>query len=572
MAEPATSSTNATLSRWLPGVAQLVPYPRGALRGDFVGALSVCVVMIPSVLAYAELAGVRPESGLYAALGSMVVFALFTTTRRVIIGPDTTIALLCASVIVPLAAGDPTRAASLAAALAVMTGLLLVIAGRIGLGNIADLLSTPVLIGYAAGAALILIGTQLPVVLGVALPRDAFFLRVFDAALALPRASGATVTLGIVLIAVIVLLGRFAPRVPAALVACVIAVAASRALDLAAHGVVHLSPIAASIPAPSLPAMALGDLQALAPGALALALLVFAEGILMARTLAAKHHTPLDADRELTALGAGNIAAGLVSGFPVGASTSRSVTADANGVQTQLAQLIAAALLAAFVLLLAPWLGALPRVALSAILIAAGVRLVDAGEWRTLLRLDRRAFGLAIAVAIGVLVLGVLPGVLLGVALSLARILLEVARPRDALLRRLDTDRRFHDLDDDEGGAATPGVLVYRLYAPLLFANARYFADRLRTLAAAADPPLRCIVLDLQAVPQIDVTALAVLRDLHEEFESGGIDVRFARANRPLREQLGRWIGDQGLGKERYFPSASAAVDDFLATQPTPTR
>ena len=572
MAEPAMSSTTAILSRWLPGVAQLVPYPRGALRGDIIGALSVCVVMIPSVLAYAELAGVRPEAGLYAALGSMVVFALFTTTRRVIIGPDTTIALLCASVIVPLAAGDPTRAASLAAALAIMTGLLLVVAGRIKLGNIADLLSTPVLVGYAAGAALILIATQLPVLLGVALPRSEFFLRVYDAALALSKANPATFTLGIVLIAAIVLMARFAPRMPAALAACVIAIVASRALDLASRGVAHLSPIAASIPVPSLPGMPMGDLQALAPGALALALLVFAEGILMARTLAAKHGQPLDADRELTALGAGNIAAGLVSGFPVGASTSRSVTADANGVQTQLAQLIAAALLAAFVLFLTPWLGTLPRVALSAILIAAGVRLVDVGEWRSLLRLDRRAFGLAIAVAVGVLVLGVLPGVLLGVALSLARILLEVARPRDALLRRLATDRRFHDLADDEGGTATPGVLVYRLYAPILFANARYVADRLRALAATADPPLRCIVLDMQAVPQIDVTALAVLRDLHQEFESGGVDVRFARANRPLREQLARWLGDQALGRERFFPSASAAVDDFLATPSNPAR
>ena len=572
MAEPAMSSTTAILSRWLPGVAQLVPYPRGALRGDIIGALSVCVVMIPSVLAYAELAGLRPEAGLYAALGSMVVFALFTTTRRVIIGPDTTIALLCASVIVPLAAGDPTRAASLAAALAIMTGLLLVVAGRIKLGNIADLLSTPVLVGYAAGAAMILIATQLPVLLGVALPRSEFFLRVYDAALALSKANPATFTLGIVLIAAIVLMARFAPRMPAALAACVIAIVASRALDLASRGVAHLSPIAASIPVPSLPGMPMGDLQALAPGALALALLVFAEGILMARTLAAKHGQPLDADRELTALGAGNIAAGLVSGFPVGASTSRSVTADANGVQTQLAQLIAAALLAAFVLFLTPWLGTLPRVALSAILIAAGVRLVDVGEWRSLLRLDRRAFGLAIAVAVGVLVLGVLPGVLLGVALSLARILLEVARPRDALLRRLATDRRFHDLADDEGGTATPGVLVYRLYAPILFANARYVADRLRALAATADPPLRCIVLDMQAVPQIDVTALAVLRDLHQEFESGGADVRFARANRPLREQLARWLGDQALGRERFFPSASAAVDDFLATPSNPAR
>jgi len=298
-------------------------------------------------------------------------------------------------------------------------------------------------------------------------------------------------------------------------------------------------------------------------------LLVFAEGILMARTLAEKRRETVDADRELVALGAANVSAGLVSGFTVGASTSRSLTADATGAQTQLAQWIAAMVLVLFVLFLAPAVALLPRVALSAILIAAGLRLIDIDEWRKLLRLDRRAFGLALGVALAVLVLGVLPGVLIGVALSLARILLEVARPRDAVLRRLATDRRFHDLADDEGGTLTPAVIVYRLYSPILFANARYVGDRLRGLVAAAKPPARCIVLDMQAVSHIDVTAVSVLRDLHAELESKGIDVRFARANRPLREQILRWIGHEELGKEQFFPSASAAVDDFLASHPT---
>jgi SulP family sulfate permease len=311
--------------------------------------------------------------------------------------------------------------------------------------------------------------------------------------------------------------------------------------------------------------VSVSDVSSLAPGAIALALLVFAEGVLLARTLASKRFEAVDPDQELTALGAANVAAGLVSGLPVGASTSRSVTADATGTRTQLTQWIAAAMLAAFVLFLAPALSALPRVALAAILVAAGVRLFDANELRSLYGLDHRAFGLALAVTLGVLLLGVLPGVLLGVVLSLARLLIEVARPRDAVLRRLPTDRRFHDLDDDEGGETTPGVLVYRLYAPLIFANARHVTDRLRGLVAAANPPVRCLVIDLQAVTHVDVTALRALRDLHDELEGGGVDVRFARANRPLREQLTRWMGDHRLGAERFFPSASAAVDDFLA-------
>ena len=569
MADVDASARYPVLARWLPGVAQLLDYPRGALRGDLVSGISVCVVMIPSVLAYAELAGVRPQSGLYAALGAMVLYALFTSTRRIIVGPDTTIALLVGSVVIPLGASDPARTADLAALLALMTGVLLIVAGRVGFGNVADLLSTPVLVGYAAGAALLLVGTQLPVLLGVKVTSDAFFMRVAEVVLASPNANVWTASLGIGLIALILLVNRVSPRAPAALIACILAIVLSRVLDLPSHGVVHLSPMSSTLPMPSLPAITLQDVQALAPGALALALLVFAEGILMARTLAEKRRETVDADRELVALGAANVGAGLVSGFTVGASTSRSLTADATGAQTQLAQWIAAIVLLLFVLFVAPAVALLPRVALAAILIAAGVRLIDVGEWRTLLRLDRRAFVLALGVALAVLVLGVLPGVLIGVAFSLARLLLEVARPRDAILRRLATDRRFHDLADDEGGSLTPAVIVYRLYSPILFANARYVADRLRSLVAAAKPPVRCIVVDMQAVSHIDVTALHVLRDLHAELESSGIDVRFARANRPLREQLVRWIGQEDLGKERFFPSASAAVDDFLASHPT---
>jgi len=573
MPGPAASPNDTGIARWLPGIAQLRDYPSGALRGDVLAGLSVCVVMIPSVLAYAELAGVAPQAGLYAALGAMVAYAVFASSRRLIVGPDTTIALLAGSVIVPLAAGDPARAAELAAVLALLTGALLIVAGRFGLGNVADLLSTPVLVGYANGAALILVGTQLPVLLGIPLPRSAFVYRVHDAILALPHAHTATLILGIALIALILLVAHAAPRAPAALLACVAAIGASWALGLPARGVAHLAPLAATFPAPALPRISLADLQALAPGALALALLVFAEGVLLARALAAKNREAVEPDGELKALGAANLAAGVVGGFPVGASTSRSVTADANGAQTQLAQWIAAALLVAFVLFLAPALDALPRVALSAILIAAGMRLFDAHGLAALYALDRRAFGLAIAVTLGVLLLGVLPGVLLGVALSLAQVLVEVARPRDALLRRLPTDRRFHDLADDEGGSATPGVLVYRLYAPLVFANARHVADRLRAQASDASPPLACVVLDLQAVTRIDVTALATLRELYDEFEGRGIDVRFARANRPLREQMTRWLGDTRLGTERFFPSASAAVDDFVATRkPDPAR
>jgi SulP family sulfate permease len=423
-----------------------------------------------------------------------------------------------------------------------------------------------VLVGYANGAALILIASQLPALLGVRLEHDEFFLRLWEAAHALPRAHAPTLALGAALLALLVALRRYVPRAPAALVACVVAGLAAGTLGLGAAGVAMLKPLPEGLPVPAVPAISFADLRHLVPGALALAFLIFAEGVLLAQVLAAKRDEAIDADGELRALGIANVAAGFLGGFNVGASGSRSFTADAAGARTQVTQWVTVALLVAFMLWLSPVIGWLPRVALAAILIGAGIALVDIVGTRELWRMERRSFAMSVAVTLGVLVVGVLPGVLLGIAIALARALLDLARPRDALLRRQSSDGRFHDLDDDEPGDAPPGILVYRLYAPLVFANARHVAERLRALVASSSPPVRLVVLDLQAVTHVDVTAVEILRELYDELEGKGIDVRIARANRPLREQLNRWLGDHRLGHERFFPAASAAVDDWLAT------
>jgi len=553
------------IARFFPGLAQLADGRDAAPGRDIAAGAAVAIVMIPSVLAYSELLGVAPELGLYSALGAMAGYAVFASSRKCIVGPDTTVALLAASAIAPLAAGDPVRAAALAAALAMMSGALLVIASRFDLGSAADLLSKPVLVGYANGAALILVASQLSSLLGVPIAGEGFFRKLVDAASALPNAHAPTLALGLGLVALLLALRALAPRAPAALVAVIAAVAAAHAFGWAAQGLVMLRPLPSGLPEPALPHVALADVRALVPGAIALAFLIFAEGIVLAQTLAAKRREPVDANAELTALGIANAASGALGGYSVGASGSRSITADAAGGRSQLAQWVAIALLLAFMLWLAPLIGRLPRVALAAILIVAGIGMLDVAATRVLAQLDRRSLWLSLAVSAGVLVLGVLPGVLLGIALSIARVMIETARPRDAFLRRRPNDKHFHDLDEDEAGASPPGVLVYRLYAPLIFANARHVAERLRALVERADPPLRCLVLDMQAVTQVDVTAAEVLVALHDELQGSGIDVRFARANRPLREQLTGWLEGQEIAHERFFPSAHAAVDDFLA-------
>jgi SulP family sulfate permease len=562
-----TPTGSAAWRRWLPGLAQLVPPSPGAWRGDAFAGASVAVVMIPSVLAYAELVGLPAASGLHAAIASMAVYLLLAQSRCVIVGPDTTIALLAAAVIAPLAAGDPVRTAALAALLAIMTGVVLLGASRLGLGQVADALARPVLVGYANGAALVLIVSQLPALLGVPATHDGLAWRLVDAILALPRAHGPTFVLGLVLIATMLACRAWLPRVPAPLVACILAVAAFAALGLRDAGVATLSAVTPGLPSLAIPTASVADIGDLAGGALALGFLTFAEGVVLARMLAGRRGESFDAGAELRALGAANLAAGAAGGFNVGASSSRSVTADVTGGASQGTQLVALVLLVVFTAFLMPTLAWLPHVALAAILIVAGLHLIDAAGVRELWRLDRRAFWIALGVSVGVLVLGVLPGMLIGVALAFLQVLVEVARPRDAVLRRRAGDTHFHDLDDDEPGASPPGVIVYRLYAPLVFANAHYVADRVRALARAADPATRLVVLDLQAVWTIDVTAARVLTELHDDLEGRGVDLRIARANRPLREQVHRMLAGHEVAHERFFPSASAAVDDFLASE-----
>lgn len=562
-----SSPGTAGWRRWFPGAAQFLPSPPGGWRADAFAGVSVAVVMIPSVLAYAELVRLPAATGLYAAIASMAVYLLLAPSRRVIVGPDTTLALLAAAVLAPLAAGDPARTMALAALLAIMTGIVLVGAARLGLGQAADVLARPVLVGYANGAALVLIVSQLPALLGVKLEHAGFGSRIVEAAAKLPDAHLPTLALGVVLIAVLLACRRWWPRVPGPLVACALAIGALVALSLRERGVATLAGVPPGIPVPTLPDVSLADVRDLAGGALALAFLTFAEGIALARTLAERRGETLDTGRELAALGASNIAAGVGGGFNVGASGSRSITADAAGAASQGTQLVALALLVAFVLFLAPLLAWLPRVALAAILVVAALHLLDLRGLRSLWRLERHAFGIAMGVTAGVLVLGVLPGLLIGVALAFLEVLVEVADPRDAVLRRRPGDTHYHDLDDDEPGAATPGAIVYRLYAPLVFANANRVAGRIRALIASADPPVEVVVLDLQAVWHVDVTAADVLTELHDELEGRGIDLRFARANRPLREQLHRMLAGHDARHERFFPSASAAVDDYFGGQ-----
>jgi SulP family sulfate permease len=535
-----------------------------SLRGDALGGISACIVMIPSVVAYADLAGLPPAHGLYAALAGMLGYAAFASSRQVIAGPDAAIALLVASAVGPLAGGDPARTATLCAATALIGGTIMLVAARLRLAMIADFLSKPVLVGYMTGAALILVSTQLEKLFGVQLHEHDFFPLLAELAGKLSETHRLTFALGIGCLVILGVLHGLAPRLPGALVVFALAIAASAAFGLDALGVSVVGDVPSGLPHPVFPAISRADLADLIPGAVGIALLTFPEGILLARAFANKKGDDVQPEHELRALAAANLAAGLFQGFPVGASQSRTTVNDAAGGRTQLASLVAAAALVPFLLLLTPLLRLLPVAALGAIVVFAGAQLVDLDEYARLYRIGRLSFVNALLVTLGVLVIGVVPGIVVGVMLSLILLLGRLARPVDAVLQRVPGTATFHDVGDASATETVPGLIAYRFYAPLVFANADHFMQRIRGLVAACRSRVRCVLVDVQAVTEIDVTAAEMLARLGAELDAEGITLKFARANRPLREQIMRLGLGEHLDESTVFPSVHAAIEAFL--------
>jgi SulP family sulfate permease len=554
------------LLRWVPGLALLRDYRREWLLADLLAGVSVCVVMIPSVIAYAGLMGLPPQHGLYAALVPLLVYPFFGSSRQVIVGPDIAISLLIAGAIAPLAAGDPSRAAVLAASVAVLSGLLLLLGARARIGAIADFLSKPVLVGYMTGAALILVASQLDKLFGVRLEHNDFFPRLAELAGKLHQAHGPTLLFGSGLLAVIVTLRRVAPKIPSALVVVVAAIAASLALRLEGRGVAVVGAFPSGLPSFALPATDWRDIHTLLPAAIGIALLTYTEGILLARAFAAKNGYEVNPNQELTALGLADVFTGLFQGFSVTGSQARTTINDSAGGKTQVASLVAAVVLILFLLFLTPLIARLPVVALAALLIYGGFTLVEFDVMVRIYRFYPSSALLAALTTIGVLAVGVVYGILVGVALSLLALIDRTSNPPDAVLRIVPGDG-FHDLGKESEGQTIPGFIVYRFYAPLLFCNASHFVQRVRQLVAASPAPVRWFLVDAQAITDIDITAAEALRALNKELHQQGIALKFAHANRPLRKVLERIGFTSEIGRESIFHAVHEAAEAFQAEQ-----
>ncbi|MFJ9720932.1 SulP family inorganic anion transporter [Streptomyces sp. NPDC101213] len=547
--------------RLLPGLGALRGYRRAWLRGDVLAGLTVAAYLVPQVMAYAGVAGLPPVAGLWAILPALGLYAVFGSSRLLSVGPESTTALMTATVVGPLAAGDPARYAALAATLALAVGLLCVLAWAARLGFVADLLSRPVLIGYLGGVALIMIVDQLPKLTGVPTAGSAFFPQLWSFVTHLGRVHVATVVGAVVALAALFAVARLFRTVPGPLLVVAAATAAVSLLGLDDRfGIKVIGDVPSGLPAATLPSLA--ELPRLVLPAVGVLLVGYTDFILTARAYTRRDDEgpELDANQEFLALGAANLGAGALHGFPVSSSASRTALAASAGARSQAYSLVAGAAVLSVLLFLSPLLSRTPTVVLGALVVYAAVRMIDLAGFRRLASFRRRELLLALGCLAGVLALDILYGVLVAVGLSVAELLSRVARPHDAVQGLVPGVAGMHDVDDYPQARTIPGLVVYRYDSPLFFANAEDFRHRALAAVDEQPDPVRWFVLNAEANVEVDITALDALDALRRELTHRGIVFALARVKQDLLDDLTAYGLTGTVGRDRVFPTLPTAV------------
>jgi len=555
----------------IPGIQLARSYQRSWLRPDALAAVTVWALLVPQALAYAQLAKVDPVVGLYAAIGAAVGYVLLGGVRSMTVGPEGTIALLTATIVAPMAAGDPTRYLALAGGLALVASVWLFLSGLIGLGFVTRFLSRPLLMGYVAGSAIVMIVSQLDSLVGIKLEaQDDTLAELAETIRRVSETDRTTLLVGLGVIGVTLLVRRIDRRLPAYLIAVLAAIGLSVAADLAGKGVAVVGAIPAGLPPVGLPAVGLADLGALAGPALAMALLIYADSGVTGVVLARRGGYAVDGNQEFMGLGAANLGAALTGGFPVNGSQSRSFTAADVGARSQAMNLGVLLLVILTLLVLTPLFAPLPKAALAGVIIVVGAGLLDPAGFRQLVRVDRRELVLALFTASIVVVVGMLAGVLVTVVLSLFLVALRAAQPRRTLLARVPGTGSFRSLESVADGSAEPGLVVYRFDAPLFFANAQLLADDVLAAVAegVAPAPVRWVVIDAEAIGELDSTGAAMLGDLSGDLNARGITLALARLKAPVREYLLRAGVMEKVGSQHVYLEVDDAVGAFEATVP----
>jgi sulfate permease, SulP family len=544
--------------RALPGFGELVGYRRAWLRGDVIAGVTVAAYVVPQVMAYATVAGLPPVVGLWAILLPLLAYAVFGSSRILSVGPESATAVLTASTVAPLAAGVPGRYATLAATLAVVAGALGVVAWLARLGFLADLLSRPILTGYLAGLAVTMVVGQLERVTGVPTSGNGFVAEVRSFVTGMGHLHWPTLAFAVAVFAFLLLVQWRLPALPGPLLAVVLAAGVVAAFDLTRYGIAVIGPVPAGLPVPTAPSWS--DIPDLVLPAFGLITVAYADTILTARSLAARTKSTVDPNQEFLALGAANLGAGLLRGFPVSSSASRTVLGLSAGARTQVSSLVTLVCVVVVLLFAGPLLASFPTAALGALIVYAAIRLVDLGEFRRLAAFRRSEAALAVGCLLGVLLVGILYGVLIAIGLSVAGLMWRVARPHDAVQGTVPGLAGMHDVDDYPQATLVPGLVVYRYDSPIFFANAENFRTRALAAVEAQAYPVAWFVLNVEANVEVDITGLDAVESLRSELTARHIIFAMARVKRDLLDALDAYGLSASVGADRIFPTLPTAV------------
>jgi high affinity sulfate transporter 1 len=564
----ALGTDRANWTRWLPGLLILRQYQVAWLPQDIVAGLVLTTMLVPVGIAYAVASGVPGIYGLYATIVPLLAYALFGPSRILVLGPDSSLAAIILSVVLPLSGGDPAKAIALASMMAIVSGTVCILAGVARLGFITELLSKPIRYGYMNGIALTVLISQLPKLLGFSIESDGplYTLWRIGAAILGGATNWTAFAVGGGTLAVILLL-KGIKRMPAILIAVVGATAVVGVLDLAVRADVSvLGPLPQGLPQFVIPWITMEDIAPVLIGGGAVAMVSFADTSVLSRVYAARTKTAVDPNQEMVGLGAANLAAGFFQGFPISSSSSRTPVAEASGSRTQLTGVVGA-LAVALLLVMAPnLLQNLPVSALAAVVIASAIGLFEVKDLVRIYRMQPWEFWLSIVCFVGVAVFGAIPGIGFAIVVAVIEFLWDGWRPYSAVLGRAEGVKGYHDIKRYPNARQIPGLVLFRWDAPLFFANAEFFRERILDAVARSPTPVRWLVVAAEPVTSVDVTAADALAELDKALEANGIDLRFAELKDPVKDKMKRFGLFTNFGEDSFFPTIGTAVSSYLAT------
>jgi high affinity sulfate transporter 1 len=554
--------------RWLPGLMTLRQYQAAWLVHDVVAGIVLTTMLVPVGIAYAVASGVPGIYGLYATIVPLLAYALFGPSRILVLGPDSSLAAVILGVVVPLSAGDPHRAVALAGMMAVVSGVICILAGVAKLGFITELLSKPIRYGYMNGIALTVLISQLPKLFGFSIESDGPLrnLKAIADAILDGKANWVAFAIGAGTLAVILLLKNH-KRIPGILLAVVGATVIAAVLDLGTRaGISVLGPLPQGLPAFAFPRIGFDDIVPVVIGGAAVAMVSFADTSVLSRTYAARTRTPVDPNQEMVGLGAANLAAGFFQGFPISSSSSRTPVAEAAGARTQLTGVVGACAVALLLVAAPNLLQDLPSAALAAVVIASAIGLIEVNDLIRIYRIQRWEFWLSIVCFVGVAVFGAIPGIGLAIVIAVIEFLWDGWRPHSAVLGRAEGVKGYHDITRYADARQVPGLVLFRWDAPLFFANAELFKERVLKALKSAPTPTRWLVVAAEPVTSVDVTAADTLEDLLKVLKDMGVELKFAELKDPVKDKLKRFGLFVQIGENAFFPTVGAAVGSYLET------